>query len=198
MKLKKRMIEKYDKKDRESEMASYEYSDEFNEYDKFVDSIRKRLRDAPSVYICPGVKDNLEKSISNKMTIGRHPGEEGYCWAYNANNSYSKGKWNNLQIGSLCIFGEVIGKEDVNLFNKAAFVTEKVNFQNIEDWPYRKRKDWRYGFLLTDPFNIHITKQWMDENKIKSDDTPVGYNRTQRRADEESARKIKEQIRLQY
>lgn len=195
--LKKRMIEEYDRKDRESEIVSYD-SDEFDEMDEFVNSIQKGLRDAPSVYICPGTKKNLEESILNKMIIGT-PDEKAYCWAYNAKAFGAKKKWDKLQVGSLCIFGEVINREDVNLFNKAAFVTEKINFRNIENWPYNPDdKDWCYGFLLTDPFNIHITKQWMDENEIKSDDTHVKYRRTQRRADPESARKIKEEIRLQY
>lgn len=199
-KLKKRMIEKYDRKDMKGEMASYEDSDEFAEMDKFVDYIQKGLRDSPSVYICPGTKQNLEESILNKMIIGSSE-EKEYCWAYNYNTKtkvdYSKEKWDNLKVGSLCIFGEVVDN-DVKLFNKGAFVKQKINFQNKENWPYRRHKDWRYGFLLTDPFNIQITKEWMDENKIKSDDTPVDYNRTQRRADSESARKIKEKIKLQY
>lgn len=194
-KLKKRMIEKYDRKDREGEMVSY-YSDEFAEMDKFVDSIQKGLRDAPYVYICPGAKQNLEESILNKMIIGSSE-EKEYCWAYNAETFDSKDKWDNLQIGSLCIFGEVVG-DDVKIFNKGAFVKKKINFRKIENWPYRTRKDWRYGFLLTEPFNIDITKQWMDEHNIKSSDTLEKYKRTQRRADPESARKIKEQIRLQY
>jgi len=192
--MKKRIIEKkkYDEKDLESE-----YSDEFNEMDKFVDSIRKGLIDAPSVYICPGAKKNLEESITKKMIVGRRPDEKGYCWAYNANTYDAKEKWDSLKIGSLCIFGEVVGN-DVDLFKKAAFVTEKVNFQNIEDWPFRELKDWKYGFLLSDPFAIRITKRWMVEQNIKSSDTLPKYKRTQQKADEESARKIKEKIRLQY
>jgi hypothetical protein len=75
------------------------------------------------VYLCPASKKNMNHSINTSFDIGNNTKE--YIWAFN--ESFVK-KWNQMEIGSLCIFGNT--KDG---FYKAAFVKTKIDIKDIED-----------------------------------------------------------------
>ena len=121
------------------------------------------------VYLCPASKKNMNHSINNSFDIGNNTKE--YIWAFN--ESFEK-KWNRMEIGSLCIFGNT--KDG---FYKAAFVKTKIDIKDIEDWPFRSPSGlpWRWGFTLNTPFIIKISaneikqltglKAWMTQILLK-------------------------------
>ena len=120
---------------------------------------KQKILDAPQVYICPASNKNMKISILNKFN-------DVNSWAYNANASPKCNflqTWNNMEIGSLCIFGS---KE--HGYSKAAYVIEKKNLNTKEkNWPFKGIKneiDWCYGFLLSEPFDINISKKTIQDN----------------------------------
>jgi hypothetical protein len=123
---------------------------------------KQKIFDAPQIYICPASYENMENSIIKKREID---GILCSCWAYN--KKYTK-KWVNMEIGSLCIFGcKKYG------YTKAAYVIEKKNLNKEEkDWPFKgidNEKDWSCGFILSEPFNISIEKENIQQNIRQKD-----------------------------
>jgi hypothetical protein len=117
----------------------------------------QKIIDVPQVYICPASYENMENSIIKKREID---GILCSCWAYN--KKFIK-KWVNMEIGSLCIFGcKKYG------YTKAAYVIEKKNLNKEEkNWPFKgidNEKDWSYGFILSEPFDINIEKETIQQN----------------------------------
>ena len=120
---------------------------------------KQKIIDAPQVYICPASNKNMKISILNKFNGVN-------SWAYNSNASPKCNflqKWNNMEIGSLCVFGS-----KKHGYTKAAYVIEKKNLNTQEkDWPFKgidNKKDWSYGFILSEPFDINISKETIQEN----------------------------------
>ena len=76
-------------------------------------------------------------------------GDIEYAWAF---SQRYRSKWDKLKVGDLCIFGNSKG------FVKAAYVSKKVNLEQVEEWPFRSPSElpWTWGFYLTKPFDIHI------------------------------------------
>ena len=105
----------------------------------------KKSSEGKQVHLCPATEDNLDHSIYNKF---RFRNREEYMWAYN--ESY-RSKWDKMKIGSTCIFGLTgLG------FHMVADVVEKVDLEEIENWPFRSRsgRPWRWGFILTQPIRL--------------------------------------------
>jgi hypothetical protein len=136
-----------------NEKERLEYKKSHNKKEK------QKIIDAPQVYICPASNKNMEISIINRFN-----GE--YMWAYNASPKCNfLQKWNNMEIGSLCVFGSKF-----HGYTKAAYVIEKKNLNTEEkDWPFKgidkdNQKDWSYGFILSEPFDINISKKTIQDN----------------------------------
>jgi len=72
-----------------------------------------------------------------------------------------------MKIGSTCIFGLTgLG------FHMVADVVEKVDLEEIENWPFRSKsgRSWRWGFILTQPIRLQppISAHEIRENTDKS------------------------------
>ena len=76
-------------------------------------------------------------------------GEKVYVWGI---NEKFKNMWNGMEIGALCIFGNTKSG-----FTKASYVKSKIDLKGIENWPFRTTAPWRWGFTLTNPFDIKLS-----------------------------------------
>jgi hypothetical protein len=110
---------------------------------KCMDKISKQ------VYLCPASSKNMVASIDHKFAFNN--GVSDYSWAFNERFVQ---KWNNMEVGALCVFGNT--KDG---FRKAAFVKSKMDLQGVENWPFRSPSGapWRWGYTLTTPFYVNFT-----------------------------------------
>lgn len=134
----------------------------------------------PNIWICPASLENLELTIKNP-----HNGK--YAWAFNAKK---RGQWNRLQIGDMCLFGNL--KKPNNLgYKYISYVIGKEEISDTEDkWSFRSPSGtaWRYVFYLTPPVEVNITKQQFLNAR------PAGSPQTQIMAKGDEADKLRRVI----
>jgi len=101
----------------------------------------------PQVWLCPATPKNRKLSIDNQFHFTN--GDTEYAWAFSQG---FRSKWDKLKIGDLCLFGNCKG------FVKAAYVSRKINLEQVEEWPFRSPSGlpWSWGFYLTKPFDIQV------------------------------------------
>ena len=81
----------------------------------------EKINKAPAVHWCPASKENLIHSINDRRT-GK--------WAF---NSRFFNKWNDMQDGTLCLFGN-----SRSGCNYIGFTKNKIRLDVVEDnWPFR-------------------------------------------------------------
>lgn len=123
------------------------------------------------VWLCPTTSKNMKVSILNRFKFEN--GDIEYAWAFS--QSFQR-KWESLEIGALCIFGN--SKDG---FIKAAYVSKKAILNDIENWPFRSPSGnpWTWGFYLTEPFDIDLSAQffidigrrsWTTQNLLKENE----------------------------
>lgn len=106
-----------------------------------------KLSSASQIWIAPGSKNNIKKSIDNRMNVGDDKFE--YAWALNKRFRF---RFDDLHVGDAIVFGNATQK---NI--RVSFVKEKLqDMTSFQEWPY-KAKTWGYGFYLSKPTVLNIS-----------------------------------------
>jgi hypothetical protein len=111
--------------------------------------------DNVNVYVCPGSKENLNRTIINPAQFS-FMYESGHLWAL---NNRRKPTFESLKVGDRCIFGNA----DMG-WGYVASVKSKIEIpENTDEWTFKSPsgKPWTKVFYLNTPERINISHDVM-------------------------------------